>query len=135
MRANHTIGVEVLVIDDDATTRETFQHMLRAEGHAVRAEANVETGLASAVERTPDVILLDLHMPLAGGIECLRRLRANPACAQIPVAIVTGDYFIDDATAEELRQGGARIYFKPVWEEDLRRIVAESLAPRPTRIH
>jgi CheY-like chemotaxis protein len=135
MTANQTTGVHVLVIDDDATTRETFQHMLRAEGYAVHAESSVESGLASAAERTPDVILLDLHMPLAGGLECLRRLRANAECAGIPVAIVTGDYFIDDVTATELRERGARIYFKPVWEEDLRRIVHESLSRRAARIH
>ena len=135
MTRNRTRGVTVLVVDDDATTRETFQHMLRAEGYAVRAESSVETGLASAVDETPDVILLDLHMPLAGGLECLRRLRAQPECAAIPVAIVTGDYFIDDVIAEELRQHGAQIYFKPVWEEDLRRIVHESLSRYPARTH
>lgn len=135
MTTDRTSGVHVLVIDDDAATRETFRHMLRAEGYAVRAESSVETGLASVVDRTPDVILLDLHMPLAGGLECLRRLRADPACARIPVAIVTGDYFMDDATAEELRERGAVIYFKPVWEEDLRRIVRETLSRHPARIH
>jgi hypothetical protein len=51
------------------------------------------------------------------------------------VAIVTGDYFIDDVTAEELRERGAQIYFKPVWEDDLRRIVHESLSRHPARIH
>lgn len=121
--------VTILVIDDDATTRETFRHMLRAEGYAVRAESSVETGLASASTERPDVILLDLHMPLVGGLECLRRLRSDPAWAAIPVAIVTGDYFIDESIAEELRERGARIYFKPVWEEDLRRIVNELLSP------
>ena len=135
MTTNQANVVHVLVIDDDATTRETFQHMLRAEGYAVRAEASVDTGLASAIDRTPDVILLDLHMPLADGLECLRRLRAHPQCARIPVAIVTGDYFIDDVTAEELRERGAQIYFKPVWEEDLRRIVDESLSRHPARTH
>ena len=128
-------SVHVLVIDDDATTRETFQHMLRAEGYDVRAESNVEAGLASAAGETPDVILLDLHMPLSGGLECLRRLRADPECAGIPVAIITGDYFIDATIADELRERGAQIYFKPVWEEDLRRIVHESLSRHPARTH
>jgi CheY-like chemotaxis protein len=118
----------VLVIEDDETTRETFREMLLAEGYTVRVEANADDGFAWASAQIPDVILLDLHMPIAGGLECLRRLRANPVCAGIPVAIVTGDYFVDEQIAEQLQERGATIYFKPVWEEDLHRIVRKLLA-------
>jgi hypothetical protein len=43
----------------------------------------------------------------------------------VPVAILTGDYFIDEDVAHELQGLGARIHFKPVWDEDLRRIVED----------
>jgi CheY-like chemotaxis protein len=117
----------LLIIDDDGTTRETFRHMLEAEGYQVRAAPTVESGLAEAAAEMPTAILLDLHMPIAGGLECLRRLRAAPRWAEVPVAILTGDYFLDDDVARELRDLGACIHFKPLWEDDLRRVVRELL--------
>lgn len=118
----------VLIIDDDEHTRETYQHMLRADGYAVRSAPTVEAGLAEAGRERPAAVLLDLHMPLAGGLDCLRRLRAEPHLASIPVAIVTGDYFLDDRVAGELLALGARIHFKPLWQDDLQRLVKELLA-------
>lgn len=117
----------LLIIDDDGTTRETFRHMLEAEGYQVRAAPTVESGLAEAAADMPAAILLDLHMPIAGGLECLRRLRAAPHWAEVPVAILTGDYFLDEEVALELRALGAHIHFKPLWEDDLRRVVRELL--------
>ena len=118
----------VLIIDDDQDTRETYRHMLRADGYAVRAAPTVEAGLAEAAIEQPAAVLLDLHMPLGGGLDCLRRLRAEPRWANIPVAIVTGDYFLDDRVAGELLALGARIHFKPLWQDDLQRLVKEMLA-------
>lgn len=124
----------VLIIDDDWTTRETFTEMLASEGHRVRAAGSVEAGLAEASAEIPDVLLLDLHMPIAGGLECLRRIRSMPQWSAIPAAILTGDYFLDEEVARELRLLGAHIHFKPVWEDDLRRIVAELLPVRTTTL-
>jgi CheY-like chemotaxis protein len=120
----------VLIIDDDATTLQFFEQMLVEKGHTVRAVLTVEAGLAEASIHTPDAILLDLHLPLVDGLECLRRLRAAPLNLAMPVAILTGDYFIEDAVADELQALGARIHFKPVWEDDLHRIVGQLATPR-----
>jgi DNA-binding response OmpR family regulator len=120
----------VLIIDDDATTLQFFEQMLVEKGHTVRAVLTVEAGLAEASLHTPDAILLDLHLPLVDGLECLRRLRAAPLNLAMPVAILTGDYFIEDAVADELQALGARIHFKPVWEDDLHRIVGQLATPR-----
>ena len=117
----------ILVIDDNSSTRETFRQMLMIEGYAVRTAPTVEAGLAETAQELPAAILLDLHMPVAGGLECLRQLRAAAPWSAVPVAILTGDYFLDEAIAEELRALGARVHFKPLWEEDLRRIVQELL--------
>lgn len=58
-------------------------------------------------------------MPLLDGLGFLRRLRAIDEQRGIPVAIVTGDYFLDDSVSEELRDLGAELRFKPLWLEDL----------------
>jgi two-component system, chemotaxis family, chemotaxis protein CheY len=119
----------ILVIDDDWTTRETFRHMLLAEGYEAVAAASVDEGVQAIAAEIPDALLLDLHMPLLDGLACLRQLRSVPAWAGIPVAILTGDYFIDETVASELRSLHAVIHFKPVWEDDLRRLAEQLLSP------
>ena len=120
----------VLIIDDDATALEFFEHMLVEEGYVVCAVQSVEEGLAEASRHTPDAVLLDLHLPVMGGLECLRRFRAAPLRLMMPVAILTGDYFLDDEVARELHALGARLYFKPIWDTDLPHIM-EALVSQP----
>jgi Response regulator containing CheY-like receiver, AAA-type ATPase, and DNA-binding domains len=93
--------------------------MLRLEGYQVRTAVNAETGLQEAEDCHPDAIILDLRMPLVDGLGFLRRLRAHDEQREVPVAIVTGDYFLDDAVSTELRELGAELRFKPLWLEDL----------------
>jgi two-component system response regulator PrrA len=111
----------ILIVDDDEGVTQTFARMLTLEGFQVRTAFNAETGLRVATESRPNAIILDLRMPLVDGLGFLRRLRSqdNQRATPTPVAIVTGDYFLDDAVADELRQLGAELRFKPLWLEDL----------------
>jgi DNA-binding response OmpR family regulator len=109
----------ILVVDDDDGVTQIFARMLQLEGYRVRTARNAESGLWEVFQRSPDAIILDLRMPLVDGLEFLRRLRASPAHRGTPVAIVTGDYFLDDWVSAELRGLGAALTFKPLWLEDL----------------
>lgn len=110
---------KILIVDDDEGVTQTFARMLRLEGYQVRTAINAESGLRLAEESHPDAIILDLRMPLLDGLDFLRRLRAHDEQRRTPVAIVTGDYFLDDAISTELRELGAELRFKPMWLEDL----------------
>lgn len=123
-------AMRVLIIEDDATALEFFEQALVEEGYTVSAVLTVEAGLAEAAIHTPDAVLLDLHLPLMDGLECLRRLRAAPLHLMTPVAILTGDYFLDDEVARELQALGAMIHFKPVWDTDLCRIMEALVSQR-----
>ncbi len=118
----------VLVVEDDPITRQTFHDILVAEGYAVEVAVDAESGLAAIAVSPPAAVLLDLRLPLADGLEFLRRLRAVAANAAIPVAVVTGDYLIDEHLANAINAHGARICFKPLWQEDLIEVV-ERLLP------
>ena len=109
----------VLLVDDDPETTQTFARMLKLEGYDVRTAINAEAGLHAMEVTAPDAILLDLHMPLVDGLAFLRRLRADEHQQHTPVAIVTGDYFIDDTISNELSELGVEVYLKPLWLEDL----------------
>ena len=112
----------VLIIDDDPVVAETFARMLVLEGYTVLAVVSAEAGLREAELQHVDAILLDLRMPIVNGLDFLRRLRAREQQNKTPVAIVTGDYFLDDSMSNELQGLGAEVFFKPLWIEDLVRI-------------
>jgi DNA-binding response OmpR family regulator len=109
----------ILIVDDDVGVTTTFARMLRLEGYDVRTASNGELGLQEASISHPDAIILDLRMPLVDGLRFLRRLRADDKRRKTPVAIVTGDYFMDEEMAAELRELGAEVKFKPLWLDDL----------------
>jgi DNA-binding response OmpR family regulator len=114
-----TTASKILIVDDDEGVTQTFARMLRLEGYQVRTAVSAETGLREAEDSRPDAIILDLRMPLVDGLGFLRRLRAHDDQRLVPVAIVTGDYFLDDSVSTELRELGAELRFKPLWLEDL----------------
>ena len=109
----------ILIVDDDEGVTQTFARMLQLEGYAVRTAMTAELGLREADAVHPDAIILDLRMPLVDGLGFLRQLRSHESQRSTPVAIVTGDYFLDDTVSSELRELGAELKYKPLWLEDL----------------
>jgi two-component system response regulator PrrA len=109
----------ILIVDDDRSVAETFARMLKLEGFSVATALDGAAGLEVADAVRPDAIILDLRMPIVNGLQFLRSIRSRPQLVEVPVAIVTGDYFIPDATGEELRALGASVKFKPMYLEDL----------------
>jgi DNA-binding response OmpR family regulator len=120
----------VLVVEDDEATLETYARILRLDGHDVTTAVDADAGWRSLDTVVPDAIIVDLRMPHVDGLEFLRRLRARRDTQAIPVAIVTGDYSLNGATAAEVRELNARVRFKPLWVEDLSALVHEMLDPR-----
>ena len=112
-------AAKVLIVDDDPGVVEAFARVLRLEGYEVSTALDAQAALREVETSQPDVVLVDLRMPLMDGLTFLRRLRAHPEQRRTAVAIVTADYFVDDATTNELRVLGADVYFKPLWLEDL----------------
>lgn len=120
--------LDVLIIEDDTTAAEIFEQILREHGYRIRRAADAESGLAQLEYEVPNAILMDLRLPTIDGLELLRRIRAMAGLASVPVVVITGDYLVDDEVVRQLVNLGAQIYFKPLWEEDLVRIVGGLLA-------
>ena len=113
--------VRILVVDDEPNVRLTFRAALEAAGYEVAEAADVAEALAR-LERAPaDLVLLDLRLPGAGGLELLRRLRDEGI--DVPVVIVTAHGSIPDAVAA-MRLGAVDFVAKPLTPEALRRTVA-----------
>ena len=109
----------ILIVDDDRSVADTFARMLKLEGFEVATAINAEAGLELADSVRPSAIILDMRMPITNGLQFLRMVRAKPHLLDVPVAIVTGDYFLSDPIQHELKSLGASIRFKPLWLEDL----------------
>jgi DNA-binding response OmpR family regulator len=120
----------LLIVDDDQATTQTFARMLMLEGHQVRTANTAEEGLREAETHQLDAIILDLRMPLINGLGFLYRLRSREHHRSTPVVVVTGDYFVDDETTDELRALGVEVRFKPLWFEELADLARALLSTR-----
>lgn len=80
--------LRVLAIEDDADLRTFYGTILKDEGHEVRLADNGLDGMRN-LDWEPDLILLDLMLPVMDGYEFLRRLRASPKGAHIPVLVLS----------------------------------------------
>jgi len=76
----------VLLVEDDDTLREALGYMLRREGHDVRAAADGKAALDAFGPPTPDIVLLDLMIPVIDGIEVCRRIRKT---SDVPIIMLT----------------------------------------------
>ena len=112
----------ILFVEDDVESAGVFRSILEAHGYAVRVATDVEAALVELRER-PAAIVIDLHLPTTDGLELLRRIRSG-AWPELPAVVITGDYLVDEPVVRELEALDARLHFKPLWEEDLLRIVA-----------
>lgn len=109
----------ILIVDDDRSVADTFARMLKLEGFIVATALSAEAGLELADSVQPHAIILDMRMPITNGLQFLRLVRSKPHLTDVPVAIVTGDYFLPEPVQIELKALGASIRFKPLWLEDL----------------
>jgi CheY-like chemotaxis protein len=93
----------LLVVEDDAPTREMIGRMLAKEGWAVIGAENGRVALERVAEAPPDLILLDLMMPEMDGFQFVTELRKREAWRSIPIIVVTAK----DLTADDrLRLNG-----------------------------
>jgi CheY-like chemotaxis protein len=86
----------ILIIEDESTTLDLMSYVLRAFGHTVVGKPAAEEGLAEAARERPDLILCDLHLGALGGLGVLRRLKADPDLAGIPVVAATALAMVGD---------------------------------------
>ena len=111
----------VLIVDDDAEVIRTFADWLRLQGYETRTASSGEAALPQV--HGVDAIILDARMPILDGLGFLRRIRAHDN--HVRVAIVTGDYMLDETVQDEVQRLNAKIVFKPLWLDDLVALAAQ----------
>jgi CheY-like chemotaxis protein len=80
---------KILVVEDNEANRILMRQILKYHGYEVLEASDGAAGLAMAREHMPDLILLDLQMPVMGGIAVIRELRKTPELSKLKVIAVT----------------------------------------------
>ena len=108
----------VLLVDDYPDAREMYSEYLKFTGFDVVEAANGIEALQRAVDMEPDIILMDLSLPVMDGWEATRRLKADARTADIPVVALTG-HALSGMSEGAQRAGCDAFVTKPCLPEDL----------------
>lgn len=117
----------ILIIDDTASVLAALDYFLKSIGYDVALAGNGRNGLQLAAEFSPDLILLDLEMPLMNGVAVCRALKGDPALARIPVMMMTGQA-TQEARRQALAAGALVVMTKPFDLEVLQATITSSIA-------
>ncbi len=126
----------ILIVDDDDALCATLRLVLEASGYAVTTAENGLAGVESARRGRPDLILLDVNMPLLDGFGAAARLREDPTTATVPVLFLSGS---EDkmARVRGLELGAADYVSKPCFAPELlariERAIKQSILQRRAR--
>ncbi len=121
----------ILVIDDEPAIRHILRITLEAFGHDVIFAEDGLRGIGVARRQHPDLILLDLMMPVMDGVSVLDFLGGDDKTRAIPVIVLTAVAFGDRRTRVE-QAGATRVITKPFDPDELAAVVDEVLAALPT---
>ena len=119
----------VLVVDDEEKVRNILTHILKSAGYHASTAGDPKRALTVAREISPDVVLLDVTMPLMDGFEVCRKLQEHPETKKIPVVFLTARG--DDLSRRSGRASGGVLYLtKPFTRETVLSAVRVALASR-----
>jgi CheY-like chemotaxis protein len=116
----------ILLIDDTPSVLAALEYLLKSVGYATTLAGDGRTGLQLAAEKTPDLIMLDLEMPLMNGVAVCRALKADPVLKRIPVLMMTGQA-TQEARRHALAAGAVVVLSKPFDLEVLETTVARCI--------
>jgi two-component system cell cycle response regulator len=108
---------KILTVDDSKTIRMVVQRAFRAYDCAFCEAANGEEGLAAAAREKPDLIILDITMPVMDGVTMLSTLRQHPHLKSTPVIMLSAESSQDDVTS--ISQLGISDYLVKPFKEDI----------------
>jgi two-component system cell cycle response regulator len=117
----------ILVVDDTAINRELIRDMLTPSGYEVLAASGVEEALGVIAETPPDLILSDLNMPDEDGFGLVRRVRADPRLADVPLVMISSSSREERSRAMALGLAVNRFLLRPIEPQVLLHEIAACL--------
>ena len=116
----------ILYVEDNEMNRKIVRDLLKRTSYALVEAFDGEAGVAKALEIHPDLILMDIQLPKISGLEAIRRLRAGPAAAAMPIIAITS--FALSGDEQKAKEAGATAYLaKPYSPFDLLKLIRKYL--------
>jgi len=105
--------MRILVIEDSDSIRRMIEALVSSRGHEVVAVPTGAKGIDAAFDGTPDVVLLDLHLPGSfDGFDVCERLRANEATKAVPIIVISA-MTDNESKQKAIDKGATAFYTKP----------------------
>ncbi len=118
---------KILLIDDDPTVIKLAESLLLSQGYEVTTSSEAPSGLEMAMKNRPDLIVLDVMMPIINGYNICRLMKNEETCRDIPIILLTSRTEDEDRKIGE--EVGANAYLaKPLNREEFLRQVETLLA-------
>ncbi|MBE0598640.1 MAG: response regulator [Desulfuromonadales bacterium] len=118
---------KILIVEDNLMNRALFRVVLLSYGFEIVEAENGAEGVKAAREQRPDLILMDLQMPVMNGYEAAKILRDEPTTSKIPLVVVTA-FAMNGDREKVLASGFDRYISKPFIGAELSKIIRELLA-------
>jgi two-component system, cell cycle response regulator DivK len=122
----------ILIVDDVEDNRRIYATFLRREGFEVATAVDGRDALAKASALVPDLVVMDLAIPVIDGWEATRRLKQDRRTRAIPVIALTG-HVLAGARTQAKEAGCAAFLTKPCLPDELTREIRRVLGMRPPR--
>ncbi len=119
---------KILIVDDDPDLLRALRLRLRANNYEVSTASDGYAAIASAQKEKPNLIILDLGLPVGDGFVVLDRLQNSDALSGIPVIVLSArDPLLNEERA--LKAGAAAFFQKPADNNELLNVIRVSLGP------
>jgi two-component system cell cycle response regulator DivK len=99
---------KILVVEDQEDNRQILRDLLSSVGYEMSEAENGVEALAAVAKQRPDLILMDIQLPIMDGYEATRRIKADPKTKTIPIIVVTSYALSGDET--KAREAGCDAY-------------------------
>jgi CheY-like chemotaxis protein len=119
---------EILVVEDDPAIRGLVSEVLRDDGYRVREASNGVEALEQLSRQKPDLIVLDLMMPIMDGWTFVEECRSRPCCDDVPIVVTSASHDLP-RTADRLRSFGVRTCLAKPFDVDGLLALVERYAP------
>jgi two-component system cell cycle response regulator DivK len=114
----------ILYVEDNEANRMIVRDLLKRTKYQLIEAHDGEAGVATAIEKKPDLILMDIQLPKISGIEAMRRIRADASMADTPIIAITS--FALSGDDQKAKEAGATAYLaKPYSPFDLLKLVRQ----------
>jgi len=114
----------ILYVEDNEANRMIVRDLLKRTKYQLIEAHDGEAGVATALEKKPDLILMDIQLPKISGIEAMRRIRADASMASTPIIAITS--FALSGDDQKAKEAGATAYLaKPYSPFDLLKLVRQ----------